>query len=72
MAAVEEGGQQVTLLPWPQRVVHPVRLERAAACQLSYAAYVASLEQEDAEEGVSFDMCARCAQLSDSCSCASV
>lgn len=61
VAAVEEADQQVTLLPWPKREVHPVRLERAAACQLSYAAYVASLEEEDAEEGASVDLRTECA-----------
>lgn len=51
MEGVEDGGQQVTLAPWPHPEVHPVRLERAAAAGQSYADYVASLDEDDAEDG---------------------
>ena len=51
MGRLEDGGQRVTLVPWPHRRVHPVRLQRAAAAALSYDDYLASLEGEDAEEG---------------------
>lgn len=51
MGRLEDGGQRVTLVPWPHPRVHPVRLQRAAAAALSYDDYLASLEGEDAEEG---------------------
>lgn len=51
MGRLEDGGQRVTLVPWPHPRVHPVRLQRAATAALSYDDYLASLEGEDAEEG---------------------